>query len=129
MKAHPVIPADMTRSHNSPSLPELSLKILSPRFKFPEPAILKGLSCFICFREISLSRNLLRCDRCSHQYKTRVAFDYPRRQWHPLQCSCLENPMDGGAWWAAVHGVADSRTRLSDFTSTLLSTRHFSKFC
>ena len=36
----------------------------------------------------------------------------------PLQHSCLENPMDGGAWWAAVHGVAASRTRLSDFTFT-----------
>ena len=34
----------------------------------------------------------------------------------PLQYSCLENPMDGGAWWAAVHGVAKSWTRLSDFT-------------
>ena len=34
----------------------------------------------------------------------------------PLQYSCLENPTDGGAWWAAVHGVAKSRTRLSDFT-------------
>ena len=34
----------------------------------------------------------------------------------PLQYSCLENPMGGGAWWAAVHGVAKSRTRLSDFT-------------
>ena len=34
----------------------------------------------------------------------------------PLQYSCLENPMDGGAWQAAVHGVAKSRTRLSDFT-------------
>ena len=34
----------------------------------------------------------------------------------PLQYSCLENPMDGGAWWAAVHGVAKSRTWLSDFT-------------
>ena len=34
----------------------------------------------------------------------------------PLQHSCLENPMDGGAWEAAVHGVAKSRTRLSDFT-------------
>ena len=33
----------------------------------------------------------------------------------PLQYSCLENPMNGGAWWAAVHGVARSRTRLSDF--------------
>ena len=36
----------------------------------------------------------------------------------PLQYSCLENPMDRGAWWAAVHGVAKSRTRLSDFTFT-----------
>ena len=36
----------------------------------------------------------------------------------PLQYSCLENPMDGGAWWTAVHGVAKSRTRLSDFTFT-----------
>ena len=33
-----------------------------------------------------------------------------RRKWHPLQCSCLENPMDGGAWWAAVHGVLKSQT-------------------
>ena len=36
----------------------------------------------------------------------------------PLQYSCLENPMDGGAWWAAVHGVAKNRTRLSKFTFT-----------
>ena len=36
----------------------------------------------------------------------------------PLQCFCLENPMDGGAWQAAVHGVAKSRTRLSDFAFT-----------
>ena len=35
-----------------------------------------------------------------------------------LQYSCLENPMDGGAWWAAVHGVAKSWTQLSDFTFT-----------
>ena len=34
----------------------------------------------------------------------------------PLQCSCLENPMGRGAWWAAVHGVTKSRTRLSNFT-------------
>ena len=36
----------------------------------------------------------------------------------PLQYSCLENPMDGGTWKAAVHGVAKSWTRLSDFTFT-----------
>ena len=35
-----------------------------------------------------------------------------------LQYSCLENPMDRGAWWAAVHGVSKSQTRLSDFTFT-----------
>ena len=35
-----------------------------------------------------------------------------------LQYSCLENPMDGGAWWAALHGVTQSRTRMSDFTFT-----------
>ena len=38
---------------------------------------------------------------------------------NPLQYSCLENPMDGGSWWATVHGVAKSRTRLSDFTHSL----------
>ena len=36
----------------------------------------------------------------------------------PLQYSCLENPMDGGAWWAALHGVAESQTQLSDFAFT-----------
>ena len=45
-------------------------------------------------------------------------YSFQRRQWHPLQHSCLENPMDGGAWWATVHGVAKSRTQLSDFTFT-----------
>ena len=38
----------------------------------------------------------------------------------PLQYSCLEHPMGRGAWWAPVHGVAKSRTRLSDFTFTSL---------
>ena len=35
---------------------------------------------------------------------------------NPLQCSCLENPMDGGAWWATVHGVTKGQIRLSNFT-------------
>ena len=39
----------------------------------------------------------------------------------PLQYPCLENPMDGGAWWATAHGVTQSRTRLSDFTSLSLT--------
>ena len=41
----------------------------------------------------------------------------------PLQYSCLENPMDRGAWWAAIHGVAKSRTQLSDFTFTFMHWR------
>ena len=41
----------------------------------------------------------------------------------PLQFSRLENPMDGGAWWAAVHGVAEGWTRLSDFTFTFMPWR------
>ena len=36
----------------------------------------------------------------------------------PLKCSCLENPRDGGAWWAAVCGVAQSRTRLKQLSSS-----------
>ena len=41
---------------------------------------------------------------------------------NPLQCSCLENPRDGGAWWAAVSGVAQSRTRLKQRSSSSSST-------
>ena len=38
---------------------------------------------------------------------------------NPLQYSCWENPMDGGAWWVTVHGVSKSQTQLSDFTHSL----------
>ena len=48
---------------------------------------------------------------------------------NPLQYSCMENPMDGGAWWATVHGVAKSRTRLSDFTSLHFTSLHFTLDC
>ena len=62
--------------------------------------------------QIEPSRTFIQC------LTMRMAFMFWRRWWHPLQYSCLENPMDGGAWRAAVHGVARSRTRLSDFTFT-----------
>ena len=39
---------------------------------------------------------------------------------NPLQCSCLENPRDGGAWWAAVYGVAQSWTRLKLLSSSII---------
>ena len=47
----------------------------------------------------------------------------------PLQCSCLENPKDGGAWWAAVYGVAQSRTRLKRLSSSGSSSRRLSQIC
>ena len=45
-------------------------------------------------------------------------FMHWRRKWQPTPCSCLENPRDGGAWWAAVYGVARSRTRLKQLSSS-----------
>ena len=45
-----------------------------------------------------------------------------RREWQPIQYSCLENSTDRGAWWATVHGVTKSWTQLSDLT---LSLGHF----
>ena len=48
---------------------------------------------------------------------------------NPLQYSSLENPMDGGAWWATVHGVAKSQTQLSDFTFTLCCSISSSNCC
>ena len=46
---------------------------------------------------------------------------YRRRQWHPTPVLLPGKSMDGGAWWAVVHRVTKSRTRLSDFTHFLLS--------
>ena len=49
---------------------------------------------------------------------------------NPLQCSCLENPRDGGAWWAAIYGVAQSRTRLKRLSrSSRLFTVFFAQLC
>ena len=42
---------------------------------------------------------------------------------NPLQCSCLENPRDGGAWWAAVYGVTQSRTRLKRLEAAAAASR------
>ena len=53
--------------------------------------------------------------------KSRVShltFHYTYKNGNPFQCSCLENPRDGGAWWAAVYGVAQSQTRLKRLSSS-----------
>ena len=55
---------------------------------------------------------------CHTAYLTSMWSTYGEGNGTLLQYSCLENPMDGEAWWAAVHGVAKSQTRLSDFTFT-----------
>ena len=69
---------------------------------------------------------------CVNQYKTAFPFplkDEDKKEYkvftllsegngNPIRCSCLENPRDGGAWWAAVYGVAQSRTRLKWLSSS-----------
>ena len=64
---------------------------------------------------------LVQCSSLHHQYHDQFAEvkgNTIPNFGTPLQYSCLENPMDGGAWWAVVHGFTKSRTRLSDFTFT-----------
>ena len=59
--------------------------------------------------------------RVGHDWTTSLSlfiFIHWRRKWNPLQCSCLVNLGDGGAWWAAVYGVAQSRTRLKRLSSS-----------
>ena len=58
--------------------------------------------------------------KCSSERKSFTSLTYIKGEGNgtPLQYSCLEIPMDGGAWWAAVHGVVKSRTQLSNFTFT-----------
>ena len=81
-----------------------------------------------CIRRMEITlKNLFFCI-CSLYHLYQVSFSEGRvfknstylhlRLGTPLQYSCLENPMDGGAWKTAVHGVAKSRTRLSNFTFT-----------
>ena len=62
---------------------------------------------------------------CSESQVATNYWGYREGNGTPLQYSCLENPMDGEAWWAVVHGVAEGRTWLSDFTFTF----HFSLSC
>ena len=76
-----------------------------------------------CFKESQLQGKLQGKSCFKESQPPCKKFDYPKisigeGNGTPLQYSCLENPMDGGAWKAAVHGVAKSRTRLSNFTFT-----------
>ena len=64
------------------------------------------------------SNEIKRCLLLGRKVLTNLDSIFGEGNGNPLQYSCLENPMDGGAWWAAVHGVTKSRTWLSDFTFT-----------
>ena len=68
-------------------------------------------------QHVLLSRVHL-CYKLNVRILTSIAKVFGEGNGTPLQYSCLENPMDGGAWWAAVHEVAKHWTRLSDFTFT-----------
>ena len=68
--------------------------------------------------------------RVWHDWVTSLSlftFMHGRRNWQ-LQCSCLENPRDGGAWWAAVYGVTQSQTQLKHLSSISRSSSSSSKF-
>ena len=91
-----------------------SLAILRRRQWHPTPVLLPGKS--------HGQRSLVGCspwgreqsDMTEHFSLSCIG----ERNGNPLQCSCLENPRDGGAWWAAVYGVAQSRIRLKQLSSS-----------
>ena len=65
--------------------------------------------------------------RVGHDWATSLSFSLPcigEGNGNPLQCSCLENPRDGGAWWAVVYGVAQSWTQLKQLSSNSSSSLH-----
>ena len=84
----------------------------------PTPVLLPGKS--------HGRRSLVGCSpwgRCESDTTERLYFHFSvscigEGNGTPLQCSCLENPRDGGAWWAAVYGVAQSRTQLKRLSSS-----------
>ena len=96
-------------SHRHTCDPSLLTPPLNPAF-LPTPSLRLSQSAGIRFPVSYIKFPLAICFTCGNGY-------VGEGNGTPLQSSCLENPMDGGAWWAAVHGVAKSQTQLSDFTS------------
>ena len=76
-----------------------------------------GWTGWISLQSKGLSRVFLRTTAQKHQFFG-AQLSFGEGNGNPLHYSCLENPMDGGAWWAAVHGVAKSRTRLKWLSSS-----------
>ena len=85
--------------------------------------------CYLLFRRfptISLRKIFARCFPNGMTMWCATKHEKPKTEGthSPLQCSCLENPRDGGAWWAAIYGVAQSRPRLKRLSSSSKET-HF----
>ena len=87
-----------------------------PRFVGCHPSLAHLAACFgLGFPDSSNS--IVSCLQCRKPGFNSWVRKIPwRREWQPTPVSCLENPMDGGAWWATVYGVTKSQTRLNDFT-------------
>ena len=67
---------------------------------------------------VSEVNNLIKGQNCQMNFFKDPLYAFYEGNGNALQCSCLENPRDGGAWWAAVYGVAQSRTRLKRLSSS-----------
>jgi len=88
-----------------------------PGFSFHgilQAVILEWVGCLHSIMRNSINEECLYI----YMFKYRISINLREGNGTPLQYSCLENPMDGGAWKASVHGVAKSRARQSDFTFT-----------
>ena len=110
--------------HSSFSILPTSLKIIHPRHIHqrrqwhPIPVLLPGKS--------HGQKSLVGCGPWGHEESDtteQLHFHFSlscigEGNGNPLQCSCLENPRDGGSWWDAVYGVAQSRTRLKQLSSS-----------
>ena len=73
------------------------------------------------------SHEIKRCLLLGRKVMTNLDSIFGEGNGTPLQYSCLENPMDRGAWWAGVHGIAKSRTRLKRLSSSSSSSRQHIK--
>ena len=79
-----------------------------------EPQIHRGVCVCVCVCVCVRQLTAFGCLRISHMIYAILVSANGEGNGNPLQYSCLENPLDGGAWWATVHGVTKSLTWLSD---------------
>ena len=106
----------------------ISRSIHQRRQWHPIPVLLRGKS--------HGQRSLVGCSPWGHEESDmteRLHFQFSlscigEGNGNPLQCSCLENPRDGGAWWAAVSGVAQGQTRLKQLSSSMVDLQYCVNF-